>query len=160
MPMSEATANFFRERWEEKAEEDEEGLLVKPENRNITTYLEMKEAIKGDEDLARLGTELEASVLRYAETMVKLYQSQLETEKEEIQESDRGRRLAHNALLSSLKTRARAYVKKKGANYWRLKIDDGQDNRDAIRIWATEIAPFISDKIIKFRGNITRHISQ
>ena len=73
MPMSEATANFFRERWEEKAEEDEEGLLVKPENRNITTYLEMKEAIKGDEDLARLGTELEASVLRYAETMVKLY---------------------------------------------------------------------------------------
>jgi len=173
--FEEGTDRFFRDRWKEKtieeeghlpqhhtvpeteapkeAEEEEKEASEIENKKAVDIYLEMYAAIDDDEELQPLLADLDRAIVHYA-TASKIYshsKQELVTGKESAEkdkeESDLAKHLAHNAVISALSALSRAYVKKRGANLWRVKIDDGTGDRHRIAKWVKEVAPFVSDKI-------------
>jgi ribosomal protein L11 methylase PrmA len=153
--------HLFEERWRERAleeganfneitadEEDNDITYSEVEkNKQINVYLEMVEAIDDDEELKPYLSDLDAAILRYFEAMKNLSQKRSALEREEMEAADWARRTAHNAVVARLTALSRAYVQKtKKPNAWRLKIDEGQGDRERISNWVKAIAPFVDNK--------------
>ncbi|MFA6526518.1 MAG: DUF3232 domain-containing protein [Candidatus Buchananbacteria bacterium] len=163
------TDKFFTDRWRERtldeggkihhhkksaeATEPEQDANKMENGEAIKIYLEMIDGIGDDEELKPLLADLNRAIIHYASTTAHFHLSRKElvagnemSEKDK-EESDLAKRLAHNSVISALSSLSRAYVKKKGVNMWRYKIDEGRGDRDRIAEWVKEVAPLVENKM-------------
>jgi hypothetical protein len=154
--------SFFEERWKERALEEgskiqevtagdqDKGLNQESDiekNQQLDIYLEMIEAIGDNEELLKYLAELENSVVRYYASIKSLAEKRRALDdQQEMEDADWARKRAHNAVVDNLSIFSRAYVKNKGVNHWRIKIDGGHGDRERIANWVKAVAPFIQKK--------------
>ena len=135
------TEPFLRELWERKAAHERgEERGERREQRAVRIYHIIKREAEKKPELLRSLKQVEEKILRYNIAVDKLSLGRLEEDIETIQESDRQRRLAHNALESWLNLLARQFVKFHLSNSWRDEI--GLE-REAVGEWACKVAKFI-----------------
>lgn len=148
--------DFFKERWEQKADEevgehiDEE--IASPETESehyertegVKIYKEIEKQSAHDDATRSMFSELNKSILRYYRAILDLQRARHSNEdREEVSEADKNRRVNHDLVIGDLNTLSR-YVDKQGLdNEWRRMV--GLD-RKQVTDWVKNVAPYISNK--------------
>jgi hypothetical protein len=157
-------SHFLQELWEEKhhvesgLEADYESSQEDKESIAIDIYLEMVQAVEKHKELLPLLKELQSAILTYNNRIVNFATARIrQDDKETMGSADRARRTAHNALIDNLRILSRAYVNStKGPNTWRLRIDEGRNDRDRIRIWECNCVSFVAKEVLSKKEAQTR----
>lgn len=108
---------------------------------HVKTYRQMEEISKKDSELNILFRDIKMSVLRYIEAIDSLSLARANgADPETINQADRMRSIAHNALISNINIMSRYCAKLGIDNEWRFVL--GLD-RKQITAWALEIFPIV-----------------
>ncbi len=117
---------FIKELWEEKARAE------RPKGES--EFEKLRRLVEGNEKLEKLFSEVIKAALRYCQTRDSLALLHIDIEDTKaLEECDRMRRIAHNALIDSINILSRTCLQEGVSNKWREKL--GTD-RDIIGDWA------------------------
>lgn len=131
--------HFLRERWLEKAAAEKQEV-------SISSLEKMRGLISGHENLEKLFEQVIKASLRYCASRDKLSATARLKDKQAIVDSDRARRLAHNALIDNINILSRACVKDDVSAKWREEL--GND-RNVIGDWAIDLVSNLKDESIE-----------
>lgn len=148
---------FIRERYEEinaerEAENTPEPTLTR-EARSYLSFVEQVDALpEGDQKakLEKLVDVVRKSVLSYTRAIDRLSKHKLGQDVGKIENADKMRTLAHEALMSNLNILSRQFLEADLDNSWRGDI--GLDRR-AVTRWAIGVTGMIRDEILEEENN-------
>jgi hypothetical protein len=148
---------FIRERYEEilaerEAENTPEPMLTR-EVRSYLSFVEQVDALPEGDQKAKLEKLVDAvrkSVLSYTRAIDRLAKHKLGHDTSKIENADRMRTLAHEALMSNLNILSRQFADGDLDNSWRNDI--GLDRR-AVTRWAIGITETIRNEILEEENN-------
>ena len=134
---------FLIQSWQRKKEEE-----TFKQERAVNIYLDTKLEAEKYPNLNEIFERMEHSVIRYGKSinMLAIVARSENKDKRMLEEIDRNRRLAHNALIDELNLLSRQFRNIGIDNEWRKEI--GLDSK-TVGGWAYKVAEFISSDILK-----------
>lgn len=135
--------DFLKQRWAEKVAAEKQEV-------SVSNLEKMRGLIHGHEKLENLFEQVIKASLRYCASRDKLATTTRLNDKQAVMDSDRARRLAHNALIDNINILSRAFVKDGVPVRWREEL--GND-RNAIGDWAIDLVSNLKDEAIEKERN-------